>query len=97
MSGADAGKFDIGTIGALTYKAKPDCEAPTDANKNNVYEVTVRAADGDGNRGEMAVKVTVENENETGTVSLSWTQIRVGVPVTASLSDPDGSVSGLTW
>ena len=95
MSGADAGKFDIGTIGALTYKAKPDLEAPTDANKNNVYEVTVRAADGDGNRGEMAVKVTVENE--TGTVSLSWTQIRVGVPVTASLSDPDGSASGLTW
>ena len=95
MSGADAGKFDIGTIGAVTFKAKPDFEAPTDANKNNVYEVTVRAADGDGNRGEMAVKVTVENE--TGTVSLSWTQIRVGVPVTASLSDPDGSVSGLTW
>ena len=95
MSGADAGKFDIGTIGALTFKAKPDFEAPTDANKNNVYEVTVRAADGDGNRGEMAVKVTVENE--TGTVSLSWTQIRVGVPVTASLSDPDGSVSGLAW
>ena len=95
MSGADAGKFDIGTIGALTFKAKPDFEAPTDANKNNVYEVTVRAADGDGNRGETAVKVTVENE--TGTVSLSWTQIRVGVPATASLSDPDGSVSGLTW
>ena len=95
MSGADAGKFDIGTTGALTFKAKPDFEAPTDANKNNVYEVTVRAADGDGNRGEMAVKVTVENENET--VSLSRTQIRVGFPVTASLSDPDGSVSDLTW
>ena len=93
MSGADAGKVDIGTTGALTFKAKPDFEAPTDVNKNNVYEVTVRA--GDGNRGEMAVKVTVENE--TGTVSLSRTQIRVGVPVTASLSDPDGSVSGLTW
>ena len=95
VSGADAGKFDIGTTGALTFKAKPDFEAPTDANKNNVYEVTVRAADGDGNRGEMAVKVTLENE--TGTVSLSRTQIRVGVPVTASLSDPDGSVSSLTW
>ena len=79
------------------FKAKPDFEAPTDANKDNVYEVTVRAADGDGNRGEMAVKVTVENENEDGTVSLSRTQIRVGVAVTASLSDSDGSISGLTW
>ena len=83
--------------GALTFKAKPDFEAPTDANKNNVYEVTVRAADNDGNRGEMAVKVTVENEDEDGVVTLSRTQIRVGVPVTASLSDPDGSISGLTW
>ena len=59
--------------------------------------MTVRAADDDGNRGEMAVKVTVENEDEDGTVSLSRTQIRVGVPVTASLSDPDGSITGLSW
>ena len=97
VAGDDGSKFDISTNGALTFKAKPDFEAPTDANKNNVYEVTVRAADGDGNRGEMAVKVTVENEDEDGTVSLSRTQIRVGVPVTASLSDPDGSISGLSW
>ena len=45
----------------------------------------------------MAVKVTVANENEPGVVTLSRTQIRVGVPVTAELSDPDGSISGLTW
>ncbi len=97
VAGDDGSKFDISNNGALTFKAKPDFEAPTDANKDNVYEVTVRAADGDGNRDEMAVKVTVENENEDGTVSLSRTQIRVGVAVTASLSDPDGSISGLTW
>ena len=96
VAGDDGSKFSI-DAGELTFKTKPDFEAPTDANKDNVYEVTVRAADGDGNRGEMAVKVTVENENEDGTVSLSRTQIRVGVPVTASLSDPDGSISGLTW
>ena len=97
VAGDDGSKFDISDAGALTFKAKPDFEAPTDANTDNVYEVTVRAADGDGNRGEMAVKVTVENEDEAGTVSLSRTLIRVGVPVTASLSDPDGSISGLTW
>ena len=93
----DGSKFDLIDAGALTFKAKPDFEAPTDANKNNVYEVTVRAADSDGNRGEMAVKVTVMNEDEDGVVTLSRTLIRVGVPVTASLSDPDGSISGLTW
>ena len=95
MSGADAGKFDIGTTGALTFKAKPDYEAPGDANTDNVYEVTVVA--GDGNRGTKDVKVTINNENEDGTVTLSKTQPRVGVAVKASLTDPDGSISGLTW
>ena len=50
-----------------------------------------------GNRGTKAVKVTVNNENEDGVVTLSRTQPRVGVPVTASLTDPDGSISGLRW
>ena len=95
MSGAYAGKFDIGTTGTLTFEAKPDYEAPGDANTDNVYEVTVAA--GDGNRGTKDVKVTINNENEDGTVTLSKTQPRVGVAVKASLTDPDGSISGLTW
>ena len=43
LSGADGGKFDINETGAtviLTFKASPDFEAPGDANRNNVYEVT---------------------------------------------------------
>ena len=32
-----------------------------------------------------------------GTVTLSSTQPAVGTAVTATLNDPDGSVSGLTW
>ena len=55
------------------------------------------AADSDGNRGTMDVEVTVENEDEPGVVTLSRTQPRVGVEVTASLTDPDGSISGLRW
>ena len=82
---------------AWTFKVKPDYEMPTDANTDNVYEVTVRAADADGNIGTMDVKVTVTNENEEGTVTLSKTRPRVGIAVTASLTDPDGSISGLTW
>ena len=70
-TGADAGKFDISADGALTFKAQPDYEAPGDANKDNVYEVTVVAADADGNRGTMDVEVTVENE-----MSLEWSRCR---------------------
>ena len=100
VTGADAGKFEIDTIdtnGVLTFKAKPDFEAQGDANRDNVYEVTVVAADSNGNRGTMDVKVTVENEEEGGVVTLSRTQPRVGLSVKASLTDPDGSISGLTW
>ena len=96
-TGADAGKFDISTNGDLMFKAQPDYEAPGDANGDNVYEVTVVATDDDGNRGAKAVKVTVTNEDEAGVVTLSRTQPRVGVSVTASLTDPDGSISGLRW
>ena len=97
VTGTDAGKFEISTDGGLTFKAKPDFEKPGDANTDNVYEVTVVAADEDGNRGTMDVKVTVANEDEDGTVTLSKIQPRVGVAVKASLTDPDGSISGLTW
>ena len=96
LSGTDSGKFEIGD-GALTFEAQPDFEMPGDANGDNVYEVTVVAADATGNRGTMDVKVMVANENEDGTVTLSRTQPRVGVSVKASLTDPDGSISGLTW
>ena len=97
VTGADAGKFDIGNAGVLTFKTKPDYEMPTDANMDNVYEVTVVATDANGNRGMTMVTVTVEDQNEDGVVTLSKTQPRVGVPVTASLTDPDGSITGLKW
>ena len=101
LSGADAGKFDISAVRSArrsrTFKAQPDYEAPGDADKDNVYEVTLVAADNEGYRGTKDVRVTVTNADDMGTVTLSRTQPRVGVPVKATLSDPDGSISGLRW
>ena len=48
------------------------------------------ATDADSNRGEKAVEVKVANVNEDGTVTLSAVQPRVGVSLTASLTDIDG-------
>ena len=47
VAGPDGGKFNIGnetdgTLGQLKFKAEPNYEKPTDANKDNVYEVTGR-------------------------------------------------------
>ena len=47
--------------------------------------------------GTKNVKITVTNVEEGGMVTMSQLQPRVGVAITASVSDPDGDVSGVTW
>ena len=102
VSGDDADQFAI-DAGALTFAtqpgANPDFEAPGDADGDNVYEVTVVAADSTGKRGTMDVTVTVSNEAEDGTVTLSAVQPRVGIAFTASVTDPDspGGLSDVEW
>ena len=98
VSGADRGKFEIGaTDGLLAFTAAPDYEMPGDANGDNVYEITVVVTDNEGATGMMSVTVKVTNVNEPGNVALSSVQPRVGVALTATLTDPDGSVSGVAW
>ena len=98
VSGADRGKFEIGaTTGLLAFTAEPDYETPGDANSDNVYEIMVVVTDDKGATGMMSVTVKVTNMNEPGTVALSSVQPRVVVPLTATLTDPDGGLSGLTW
>ena len=97
LSGADAALFALSNAGVLTFNGSPNFEAPGDADKDNTYELTVGARDADGIRGTRDIKVKVTNENEAGTVTLSAVQPRVGVAVTASLTDIDGQVSGVTW
>jgi ELWxxDGT repeat protein len=46
LSGADAALFNISASGAVTFKAAPNFEAPTDAGGNNVYNIVVGASDG---------------------------------------------------
>ena len=105
LQGADAGKFRIADDGgALTFRDAPNYEAPTDAGADNVYNVTVVATDdgveGDGRHQMTAMRqvtIMVTNEEEDGTVSLSAQQPRIGVPITASVTDLDGDVTGVTW
>ena len=90
LSGADAALFSLSNAGLLTFDASPNYEMPGDADGDNVYEVTVGATDNDGNRGTKDIEVKVTNLNEDGTVTMSAVQPRVGVPLTASLTDIDG-------
>ena len=99
LSGADAGAFDIGlTSGDLTLKTGDD--APTvDYETKKEYKITIEAKGGADSTAvaTLDVTVTVTNADEGGTVMLSARQPQVGNAVTASVTDPDGGVTGVTW
>ena len=94
LNGADAGKFAISDDGVLSFKSSPNFESAGDADGDNVYMVTVRAA-----RGSTSVAVTVTNVDEPGSVSLSDLQPQAGAgqSVTATVSDTDGDPISTAW
>lgn len=60
--GADAEKFKIDSMtGVLAFKSAPDFEKPKDADKNNVYEVQVKALSDNGSFSTQDMRVTVTN------------------------------------
>ena len=99
LTGTDASSFSIdSTSGQLKTSASLDFE--TDSS----YSVSVTVHDGkDGIGGDdttvdatIAVTISVNNEDEAGTVTLPAT-FTGGTEATASVSDPDGTVSSPSW
>ena len=62
-SGRDGGDFTINEDGELTFRNPPDFERPADSNRDNIYELTVRASDG-RYYGTLDVTITVEEVDE---------------------------------
>ena len=65
--GNDSGFFRLDSNGALFFRNAPDYEAPLDAGRNNVYELTIRAVDVAGNAAQQAVSVSVLDVAEGST------------------------------
>ena len=103
LEGDDADQFklsDPATPGAsqeLTFKKSPNFESPTDANQDNAYKVTIVATDKKGLKGMKALTIEVMNIDEPGKVTFSTIQPGVDQEITASVSDPDGGVTGHKW
>jgi len=94
LAGADAALFNINaTTGAVTFKAAPNFEAPTDAGANNVYDITVTASDGTNTTAAQAVAITVTNVNEaptlTSAATANFAENATGTVYTATATDPD--------
>ena len=75
----------------------PDYEKPADANRDNVYSVTVVVTDSHSNMDSRDVSVTAANVEEDGKVTLTNLVPEVGVPITAVLTDPDGGIRDIEW
>ena len=82
---------------ALMFRDPPDYEAPTDANRDNVYKVTLVATDSHGAVDSSPLTVFVDNVEEIGKLTLSEEQPLVGRPITAVVDDTDDSVAMVTW
>ena len=101
LAGRDSGDFAIDpTSGALTFRYAPDYDRPADADRNNVYEVTVRGYDSRA-YGNLNVTVTVTAENEppafsTGSrTEFTFSENRTGTIYTYRATDPEGGT--ITW
>ena len=82
---------------------------PLDHETQETYTVVVQVTDSEDADGNfetnptiddtITVNITVNDEEEPGKISLSWTQPQphTNSAVEATLTDPDGSVSGESW
>ena len=72
-------------------------ETALDFEVKNSYAVTVTATDGSGASDSILVTIDVINVDEAGTVAFSPTPPKAGTLLTATVTDPDGNVTGVTW
>ena len=102
-AGPDGGDFVINALGELRFRNSPDHERPADANRDNVYEVTIRASDG-RNTGtlEEVQMVTVTDVNEAPTITttsrtaFSQSENRTSTLYTFRATEPEGSTVAWT-
>ena len=89
-------RFDLAVVSPNLFSPQPDYEAPTDADSDGTYEVTVEVGDGVTSHS-LAVEVTITDQDEAGTLTLSTTRPQFGVTLTTTLTDPDGVTGTVTY
>ena len=94
LAGSDAGAFSIdASSGALSFANAPDFEAPTDADGDNTYELSLQASDGKASVSQsLSISVTDVNEapSITSAASADVTENSTGTIHTAAASDAEG-------
>ena len=68
-----------------------------DFERESSFSVVVVAMDPSGDSDSINVTITVNDVEEGGKATPDWRRTQVETKVTATISDPDGSVSGVSW
>ena len=108
LSGTDQDNFIIDpSNGAISFAATPNYETPTDADTNNVYQVTLEVSDGSNTvTQELTFTVTDSNEFSVSTpTDADGTPNQISedavagtaVGITASASDADGTNNTVSY
>ena len=93
----DAVDATEGVSATVAFEKSPNFEKPIDANKDNVYMVTVVATDKKRLTATRDVVITVTNDDDPGTITFSSEQPKVRIDFTVALTDEDGGVKDVKW
>ena len=99
LGGVDAEDFTI-EDGVLRFAKTPDYESAKGGARapfTNTYMVDVQATDETRRTETETVTVNVTNVDEDGTVELSALRPQSATAFTATLDDPDGTISNAKW
>ena len=91
------GDASLFAIDAVTGQLTVGPSTVLDYEVRSTYAVAVNASDGRGGSDVIAVIININNIDEPGTVSFDSSTPEAGQALIATLTDPDGSVSGATW
>ena len=79
LTGDDEALFSVSTSGVVTFKTAPDFEAPSDADTNNIYQITGRVSDGSLNATKsFSVTVTNDTSDDETSTGMDGTYLGAG-------------------
>ena len=103
-SGADSALMSINSSGVVTFISSPDFEAPSDANTDNNYQITVTVSDGTLTDSEnFTVIVTNDTSDDVTSTNFDGVLIRDGYIQSATVcmavtdADGDDTCEGATY
>ena len=92
IEGADAGKFNFSSSAVLTFTSTADFE------DKSSYSITLTVTDENTDEfNKLDVTVKVVDAEDDGEVDLSAREPQDGYAVVATLDDPDGGKTAVTW